>query len=114
MPSVHRHVLQRRPWRAIVINKGDSYATIAEKNKVSANGVISLNSLGQKCEDLRQGRTICLPENCALHKISKIDDYKSIASKYKTTKYLLLAWNPMLDPKCTNINDYVGWHACVS
>lgn len=64
IPSVHRHVLQRRPWRPILINQLISYATMAKKKKVSTNRVVSLNSLGQKCEDLRQGRTICPLDRC--------------------------------------------------
>ncbi|KAF5004162.1 hypothetical protein FDECE_9300 [Fusarium decemcellulare] len=97
-----------------VVKEGDSCASIAKQNNVSTNGIVSLNSLGQGCQGLRQGRTVCLPETCAVHKIVKTDDCATLASKYNTAEYRLLAWNPMLNPKCTNLESFVGWYMCVS
>lgn len=100
--------------RTYTVLATDTCASIAQANKVATFGVVSLNNLGTGCEALVEGKTLCLPETCTLRKITRDDDCGQVVKDANTTIPRLIAWNPMLNPECSNFLDYIGYYICIS
>ncbi|CAI4219121.1 unnamed protein product [Parascedosporium putredinis] len=68
--------------RSYVVASGDSCESVALANSVSVHGIVSRNALAADCRDLRPGRTICLPDTCTIHRVSRTDSCSSLGETY--------------------------------
>ena len=82
------------------VQPGDSLSTIAEKNKVSINQLVSINNL-KNAHDIRVGDIILISDitarnykvNSQLHTVQPGDSFTSIAKQYKTSVAVIAELN---------------------
>jgi LysM repeat protein len=82
------------------VQPGDSLSTIAEKNKVSINQLVSINNL-KNAHDIRVGDIILISDITArnykvksqLHTVQPGDSFTSIAKQYKTSVAVIAELN---------------------
>ncbi|KAH9999575.1 hypothetical protein F4779DRAFT_622702 [Xylariaceae sp. FL0662B] len=93
---------------------GDTCQGIAAAKNVSTFGIISANNLDIFCSSLIPGSRICLPLSCQTYNIMPGDTCRGIVSRSGVTMPQFLAWNPIFDARCTNLDKWWGWAICVS
>lgn len=96
-----------------VVQEGDNCRSISLALNVSTFALIQENALIEDCHDLRVGRSLCLPNHCETYMIGMYGNCDTIANEFSITRAQLQAWNPMINPSCTNLRDYVTWSICV-
>jgi hypothetical protein len=91
----------------------DTCVSISGRHNVSTYNLIQENALMISCKDLRVGRTLCLPHTCTTHQREPYESCDFITSQYNITTAQFLAWNPNINPSCTNMVPLTGWYLCV-
>jgi hypothetical protein len=96
------------------ITAQDTCNSIALSQRVSTFSVYGPN--GIKCDALPVGSNICLLGQCDQHQVAQNDTCDSIiaATGKSIDPQLFVAWNPDLNPMCTNLGDLVGNYICLS
>lgn len=98
---------------SVLVASGDSCASVARNNGVSTQGLRAQNGLSKDCTLPVIGTTLCLPETCDLYLLRRGDDCDAIATQHSTSVSRLVAWNPMLNIECTNLNEWEDDYICV-
>ncbi|KAG9077215.1 hypothetical protein FRC06_009023, partial [Ceratobasidium sp. 370] len=100
--------------KTYTVKSGDNCQTIAASQNVGTNDLISINSIMPGCSSLWVGQVLCLPQSCQTYAIQSGDTCNSIveARAADMTYAQLLAWNPTIDPWCSNL--VAGTNICVS
>ncbi|KAK4164085.1 hypothetical protein QBC43DRAFT_211865 [Cladorrhinum sp. PSN259] len=94
---------------------GSSCDAISLSKGVSTYSIIKVGGLRSDCSNLIAGTSLCLPSPCSLYRVQADDDCARIITKHRgVTGASLLAWNPNIDPLCTNIVNLVGTLICVT
>ncbi|RDW83597.1 LysM peptidoglycan-binding domain-containing protein [Aspergillus mulundensis] len=93
---------------------GESCVSISGDYNVSTYGLINENALTVSCNELKEGRVLCLPEDCTIWQLDLLDTCDSIQADLNITMAQLLAWNPMINSGCSNLASWRGWHLCAS
>ncbi|KAL7811322.1 hypothetical protein V8C26DRAFT_221424 [Trichoderma gracile] len=95
----------------------DTCVGISMDKGISTDDLLSYNSLSSLCDYFpKAGTSLCIPDTrvCKPYKVLKDDTCDSLQSQFKITYAQLIAWNPSLGPKCSNIQQYVGYVICAS
>ncbi|RYP60326.1 hypothetical protein DL769_008158 [Monosporascus sp. CRB-8-3] len=90
---------------------GDNCVDISKANHVSTGALITLNSLRMDCTNLLLGQTLCLPPVCDDYVVKSGDTCIGIANQFSTSYQQIVAWNPIINPYCTNL--LVDHNICV-
>lgn len=98
----------------ISLSSGDTCSSIATQYNVSTDNLLSQNSIPWgSCKDLGPYGSLCLPDQCNVHKLNSLDTCDSIVEKYGISDVQFLAWNPNINSMCTNLRDYTDSYLCV-
>ncbi|KAK5996644.1 LysM domain-containing protein [Cladobotryum mycophilum] len=101
--------------KTYVTKADDSCNTIAEAQGVSTEALISLNGIDLDCKVMpAAGTSLCLPPPCATYQVQPSDNCTSIAAAANITLGQLLAWNPVISPRCGSLVPWAGRFICVS
>ncbi|CAO2651320.1 Nn.00g096170.m01.CDS01 [Neocucurbitaria sp. VM-36] len=92
----------------------DTCETVSMRYNVSTSNILSRNSIPwTACQGLGSYGSLCLPEECAIHKLDPMDTCENITAQYGVTDVQFLAWNPNINALCNNLEPYVGDYVCV-
>ncbi|KAK1751404.1 hypothetical protein QBC47DRAFT_434461 [Echria macrotheca] len=91
---------------------GDSVQAIAQAKSVATGTLIVLNNLLPDGSDLQAGQTLCLPQTCTTRIVQSGDTCLSLSSSINQPWQVFLAWNPTVNPVCTNL--IAGRSICMS
>ncbi|KAI0536382.1 hypothetical protein GGR58DRAFT_396692 [Xylaria digitata] len=90
---------------------GDNCNDIAKKTSVSTGSLITLNSLRMNCSNLLIGQSLCIPPACDTYEVQPDNTCVGIATQFSTSFQQIIAWNPTINPYCTNL--IAGQNICV-
>ncbi|RYP37881.1 hypothetical protein DL767_002753 [Monosporascus sp. MG133] len=90
---------------------GDNCLYVSKANHVSTGALITLNSLRMDCTNLLLGQNLCLPPVCDDYVVKSGDTCIGIANQFFTSYQKIVAWNPTINPYCTNL--LVDHNVCV-
>ncbi|THG96439.1 hypothetical protein EW026_g5394 [Hermanssonia centrifuga] len=97
------------------VASGDTCDSIASAQSVAYTQLISVNGLQYQCNNLPPaGTKICLPGKCTLHVVTSGDTCMSISGDSGITWTQFISWNPQVNSRCSNLNQYVGEGICIS
>ncbi|KAF3069352.1 LysM domain-containing protein [Trichoderma lentiforme] len=96
------------------VNVNTTAASIALSQSVSQGALWVPNNLLPACSLLKPGQSLCLPKSCATYTAQASDSYQSIADNNNITVNNVLAYNPTINPPCTNLNTTGGPVICIS
>ncbi|KAL6697209.1 hypothetical protein J3F84DRAFT_368307 [Trichoderma pleuroticola] len=99
------------------ISSTDTCVGISMNKGISTDDLLSYNYLSSLCKYFpKAGTSLCIPDShvCKPYMVLKADTCSSIQSQFKISYAQLIAWNPSLGGKCSNIQQYVGYAICVS
>lgn len=95
------------------VKEEDTCVSISASTNVSTYGLISANGLDISCNLLPPaGSTICLPKKCTTYQLGFYDKCDDITDRAHITRSQLLAWNPMINDFCSNLDTWYGWNLC--
>lgn len=82
--------------------------------KMSARGAVYGASGIQDCSSLPIGSQICLIGQCLLYQVKDTDTCDSIvaAAHLIVSPSTFVAWNPNINPLCSNLPKLVGYYIC--
>ncbi|KAK4104661.1 hypothetical protein N658DRAFT_185666 [Parathielavia hyrcaniae] len=96
------------------IKASDRCKSISRVHQVSTYNLMRVNLLPSYCNFSPGPRTtIYIPETCRVHSVSPLDTCEKIAKKAGVTAQQLLAWNPNIDPECSNLYGMLDFVICV-
>ncbi|KAB5511429.1 hypothetical protein GE09DRAFT_982082 [Coniochaeta sp. 2T2.1] len=96
------------------IQAGDTCDSIAVSQNVSTWAVYGASGI-RDCSNLPTGSKLCLQGECWLHQVKETDTCDSIiaAAHISVSPITFVAWNPNINPVCTNLHSLVGYHICL-
>ncbi|KAF2966770.1 hypothetical protein GQX73_g6780 [Xylaria multiplex] len=97
--------------RNYTVVSGDNCNDIAKKTNVSTGFLITLNSLRMDCSNLLIGQNLCIPPACDAYEVQPENTCVGIATQFSTSFQQIIAWNPTINPYCTNL--IAGQNICV-
>lgn len=100
-----------------IIQEGDTCNSICKEHNVSTDALTWTNDIPAYCNHFpKAGTEICMPEKCQVYTVEEGDSCIQIvwAVPYDITIAQLLAWNPNLNPTCSNMYQQEGMQICVS
>lgn len=99
------------------ISSTDTCVGISMNKGISTDDLLSYNLLPSLCNYFpKAGTSLCIPDSqvCQPYTVQKDDTCSSLQSQFKISYAQLIAWNPSIGPKCSNIEQYIGYAICVS
>ncbi|KAG6168259.1 hypothetical protein E4U51_002407 [Claviceps purpurea] len=102
---------------AYTITQDDSCVTISGAKGISTHQLITMNNLNLGCDNLpAAGQSLCLPAGttCQTYQLELYDTCETLMSSWNATLAQVLAWNPMINPSCSNLASWRGWYLCAS
>lgn len=103
--------------KTIVTKAGDSCDSIAVANSISAASLYYINANLPACKEIPAGLELCLPQTCTTYTVQEGETCVAVAVNAGTSWMNLIAWNLMLDSRCSNIwatEPFWGRVICVS
>jgi hypothetical protein len=98
----------------LTVQPGDTCSIIAQRYNVSSDNILSKNSLPwNACDNLAAYGLLCLPDQCAVHKLDSLDTCEGIATRYSISDTQFLTWNPNINSLCSNLNNFIDSYLCV-
>ncbi|TFK69174.1 hypothetical protein BDN72DRAFT_840792 [Pluteus cervinus] len=91
---------------------GDDCTAISAAHNVATGTLISINDILKDCSNLFIDQVLCLPQTCTTYTVQTGDTCVSIAGAHDLLYPELLAYNPSINPYCTNMA--AGSLICVS
>ncbi|CAN9150812.1 unnamed protein product [Alternaria alternata] len=85
------------------VTSGENCVAISKANHVSTGALITMNSLRLDCTNLQLGQKLCLPAACDDYVVQSGDTCVGIAKQFSVPFHQLTAWNPTINPHCTNL-----------
>lgn len=98
------------PW--YTVETDDTCVTISGANNVSTYRLISQNALDVDCNSIYEGKSLCLSSTCKTYQLEMLDTCTSLVNSLNITMIRLLAWNPIINPGCSNLASWKGWYLC--
>lgn len=96
------------------IRAGDTCDSIAVSQNVSTWAIYGASGI-RDCSNLPTGSSLCLQGQCWLYQVKETDTCDSIiaAARIKVSPITFVAWNPNINPVCTNLFSSVGDYICL-
>ncbi|KAH7305459.1 hypothetical protein B0I35DRAFT_381589 [Stachybotrys elegans] len=95
------------------IQAGDDCYSISEAQGVGTAWMLADNDLGAYCGDFPTSGTICITNKCENVKVATNQTCVEIATAAGITETQLKAWNPVINPVCSNLNMMNGTMLCI-
>jgi hypothetical protein len=89
--------------KTIVTKQGDSCDSIALANSVSGASLYYINANLPDCKSIEAGLQLCLPQTCNTHMVKEGESCVEVGVNAGTSWMNLIAWNLMLDARCSNL-----------
>jgi LysM repeat protein len=104
------------PPATYTLQADDTCNGLCIAHNVSTYFLLSSNGLDAYCRDFPgAGTEICLPPTCDVYTVQPGDNCRSVTAKQPGISITQLqAWNPNLNPLCTNMDQQRGMQICVS
>ena len=101
--------------RLYTVQPNDTCVDISSANNVSTPALQNINALDHMCSHLFANQTLCLPSECAIHRIKANETCSSILSSvsHQVSTATFRSWNPSVMFDCSNIEYYVGYDLCI-
>lgn len=96
------------------VREGDTCESISVDQSVSTKGLIEGNdAINSRCDGLKAGQDLCMPEQCKVHFVESGDSCESLAEKYGATPNDLAKWNPRMYIQCNDFRYSKPTYICV-
>lgn len=97
------------------VQEDQSCVWVSGNNSVSTYSLLVENSLNIACNNFPDpGESVCIPKTCSTYQLSFTDTCDSLVAAWNITFAQLIAWNPMINPPCSNLASFRGWYICSS
>ncbi|KAJ1325254.1 peptidoglycan DL-endopeptidase LytF [Microdochium nivale] len=95
------------------IQGGDSCYSISQAKSVGTAWLLSDNNLAAYCADFPTSGSLCITNTCQTVTVGKNTTCSAIAASASISEMQLLAWNPVINPVCSNLDMMNGTTLCV-
>lgn len=96
------------------VQAGDTCDSIAISQNISTFAIIKAGAFDPNCRNIKQGRSLCLPEPCDLYRLDYDDTCEGIVESHPgITATDLLSWNPNISILYRNLRFLVNTYICV-
>lgn len=101
--------------RLYTVRSNQTCVDISSANNVSTPALQNMNALDTTCSHLFANQTLCLPSECAIHRVKTNETCSSILSSldHEISISTFRSWNPSIMVDCSNIDSYVGDDLCI-
>lgn len=101
--------------RLYTVRSNQTCVDISSANNVSTPALQNMNALDSTCGHLFANQMLCLPSECAIHRVQTNETCSSILSSldHDIATATFRSWNPSLMFDCSNIGSYVGDDICI-
>lgn len=96
------------------IQSGDDCYSISEAQGVGTAWLLADNNLAAYCADFPTSGSLCITNTCETATVQVNQACAAIADAAGITETQLKAWNPVINPVCSNINMMNGTTLCIS
>ncbi|KAK4128906.1 carbohydrate-binding module family 50 protein [Parathielavia appendiculata] len=96
------------------IQSGDDCYSISKAQGVGTAWLLADNNLAAYCADFPTSGSLCITNNCDIVTVEVNQTCAAIADAAGITETQLNAWNPVINPVCSNINMMNGTTLCIS
>ncbi|KAF5852240.1 hypothetical protein GGP41_001009 [Bipolaris sorokiniana] len=95
------------------IQGSDDCYSISKAQSVGTAWMLSDNHLAAYCYEFPTSGSLCITNTCKTVTVEVNTTCKAIAAAAKITEPQLLAWNPVINPVCSNLNMMNGTTLCI-
>ncbi|KAJ6785997.1 hypothetical protein PWT90_07633 [Aphanocladium album] len=95
------------------IKSSDDCYSISKAQSVGTAWMLSDNQLGAYCHDFPTSGSLCITNTCKTATVTVNTTCSAIASAANITETQLLAWNPVINPVCSNLKMMNGTTLCI-
>ncbi|QPG94582.1 hypothetical protein C2857_006430 [Epichloe festucae Fl1] len=95
------------------IQGGDDCYTISKAQSVGTAWMLSDNHLGAYCHQFPTSGGLCITNTCKTVTVAVNTTCSAIAASANITEMQLLAWNPVINPVCSNLYMMNGTTLCI-
>lgn len=95
------------------IQGGDDCYSISKAQSVGTAWMLSDNHLGAYCYEFPTSGSLCITNTCKTVTVAVNTTCKAIATAANITEPQLLAWNPVINPVCSNLDMMNGTTLCI-
>ncbi|MCJ1355898.1 MAG: hypothetical protein MMC33_005890 [Icmadophila ericetorum] len=94
------------------IQPSDSCESISKSQGIGTSWLLTDNDLPAYCAEFPSSGTLCLQNTCQTYTVQGNDTCTAIASAQNVTYAQILAWNPIFNLDCSNIDKSFGFEIC--
>lgn len=95
------------------IQDGDDCYSISSSQSVGTAWMLADNDLGAYCDGFPTSGTLCITNKCETVTVGTNQTCRAIAEAAGITETQLKAWNPVINPVCSNMNMMNGTTLCI-
>ncbi|OHF04584.1 LysM domain-containing protein [Colletotrichum orchidophilum] len=95
------------------IQGGDDCYSISKTQSVGTAWMLSDNHLGAYCYEFPTSGSLCITNTCKTVTVAVNTTCKAIVTAANITEPQLLAWNPVINPVCSNLDMMNGTTLCI-
>ncbi|TQV92641.1 Peptidoglycan-binding Lysin subgroup [Cordyceps javanica] len=95
------------------IQASDDCYSISKAQSVGTAWMLSDNNLGAYCSDFPTSGSLCITNTCKTVTVAANTTCSAIAAAANITEPQLLAWNPVINPVCSNLKMMNGTTLCI-
>uniref|UniRef100_L2FME9 LysM domain-containing protein n=1 Tax=Colletotrichum fructicola (strain Nara gc5) TaxID=1213859 RepID=L2FME9_COLFN len=95
------------------IQGGDDCYSISKAQSVGTAWMLSDNHLGAYCFEFPTSGSLCITNTCKTVTVAVNTTCSAIAAAANITEPQLMAWNPVINPVCSNLNMMNGTTLCI-
>ncbi|KXJ87067.1 hypothetical protein Micbo1qcDRAFT_185706 [Microdochium bolleyi] len=95
------------------IQGGDDCYSISKAKSVGTAWLLSDNHLAAYCANFPTSGSLCIANTCKTATVAKNTTCLAIAESAGITEMQLLAWNPVINPVCSNLSMMNGTTLCI-
>ena len=95
------------------IKAGDTCNSIAKSQQIGTAWLLMDNNLNAYCDKFPTKGSLCLLNTCDTYTVKNNDTCTEIVTANKITMPQLLAWNPIINLKCSNLDKIIGDEICI-
>ena len=96
------------------IKGGDTCNSIARSQQIGTAWLLMDNNLNAYCDKFPATGSLCLLNTCDTYTVKANDTCTKIVTANQVTVPQLLAWNPVINLKCSNLDRITGEEICIS
>jgi LysM domain len=100
--------------RTYNVQASDDCKSISKSQGIGTAWLLMDNGLDAYCATFPKNGTLCLTHTCQTYTARQNDTCDSIAKFHNITATQLLAWNPVINTGCNNLNKTIDYSICVS